>query len=132
VRVWSRLTATVTVPAQAARAALRGGASVLAVATALEAGELRRDGLDAPILVLGAVSPEELPVAVAARAELTAWDLGFIEQLAYARALGRRADQSAVKLDTGLRQVGDARAGAGARGHAGRARRRAGARACGR
>jgi alanine racemase len=92
--------------AQAARAALRGGASVLAVATALEAGELRRDGPDAPILVLGAISPEELPVAVAARAELTAWDLGFIEQL---RTLARSADAPIrvhVKLDTGLGRLG--------------------------
>src|ERR1700761_426822 len=59
---------------QAARAALRGGATTLAVATALEAGELRRAGLDAPILVLGAISDDELPVAVGARAELTVWD----------------------------------------------------------
>jgi len=56
---------------QAARAALRGGATTLAVATALEAGELRRAGLDAPILILGAVSDDELPVAVGAHAELS-------------------------------------------------------------
>ncbi len=39
---------------QVAGAALRGGATVLAVVTSGEAGELRRAGLDAPILVLGA------------------------------------------------------------------------------
>jgi alanine racemase len=92
--------------AQASRAALRGGASVLAVATALEAGELRRDGLDAPILVLGAISSEELPVAVAARAELTVWDPGFVEQL---RGLARSAEAPIrvhVKLDTGLGRLG--------------------------
>jgi len=91
---------------QAARAALRGGASVLAVATALEAGELRRAGLDARILALGAISPEELPVAVAAGAELTAWDLGFVEQL---RALAHSANAPIrvhVKLDTGLGRLG--------------------------
>jgi alanine racemase len=91
---------------QAARAALRGGASVLAVATVLEAGELRRAGLDAPILALGAISPEELPVALAAGAELTAWDLDFVEQL---RALGRSAHAPIrvhVKLDTGLGRLG--------------------------
>jgi alanine racemase len=91
---------------QAARAALSGGASVLAVATALEAGELRRAGLDAPILVLGAISPEELPVALAAGAELTAWDLGFVEQL---RELGQSASAPVgvhVKLDTGLGRLG--------------------------
>jgi alanine racemase len=92
--------------ARAARAALLGGASVLAVATAVEADELRRAGLDSPILILGAVSEEELPVAVAAGAELVAWDERFVEQL---RAL---ADSTGapirvhVKLDTGLGRLG--------------------------
>src|SRR5579875_3330932 len=61
----------------AAMAAMRGGASVLAVATGREVGELRRAGLDAPILVLGAISDEELPGAVDADAELTVWEPGF-------------------------------------------------------
>src|SRR5437868_3973190 len=56
--------------AQAARAALAGGATSLAVATADEAGELRAAGIDAPLLVMGAVSSEELAVAVAVDAEL--------------------------------------------------------------
>ena len=64
---WSRRTATDMARCRRPRAALRGGASVLAVATAREAAELRQAGLDAPILVLGALSDEELPVAVAAR-----------------------------------------------------------------
>ena len=37
-----------------ARAALAGGAALLAVATADEAAELRAAGLDAPLLILGA------------------------------------------------------------------------------
>src|SRR3954449_9716594 len=57
----------------AARAALAGGASRLAVATAIEAAELRAHGLDAPILVMGALSAEELDVALRARAEVVAW-----------------------------------------------------------
>jgi alanine racemase len=91
---------------QAARAALRGGATTLAVATALEAGELRRAGLDAPILILGAVSDDELPVAVGAHAELTVWDERFVEQL---RRLAERAQAPTrvhVKLDTGLGRLG--------------------------
>jgi alanine racemase len=90
----------------AARAALRGGASALAVATAEEAGELRRGGLDGPLLVLGAVSDEELPTAVDAGAELTAWDLRFVERL---RALAARTQAPIgvhVKLDTGLGRLG--------------------------
>ena len=49
----------------AARAALAGGAAMLAVATAGEAAELRAAGIDAPVLVMGALSAEELPVALA-------------------------------------------------------------------
>ena len=47
-----------------ARAALAGGATVLAVATADEAAELRAGGIDGPIIVMGAISSEELPIAI--------------------------------------------------------------------
>jgi alanine racemase len=90
----------------AARAALRGGASMLAVATADEAGELRRAGLDAPILVLGAVSEEELPAALAAGAELVAWDERFVEQLRSAAGSVGAPIRVHVKLDTGLGRLG--------------------------
>src|SRR6476620_11356534 len=54
----------------AARAALRGGAATLAVATAGEAAALRAAGVDGPLLVMGALSPEELAVAISAQAEV--------------------------------------------------------------
>src|SRR5262245_49506581 len=57
----------------AARAALAGGATSLAVATAGEAAALRAAGLDGPLLVMGALSPSELRVAIDARAEVVAW-----------------------------------------------------------
>ena len=44
----------------AARAALAGGAPWLAVATAREAAELRAAGIDAPLLVMGALTASEL------------------------------------------------------------------------
>ena len=47
-----------------ARAALAGGATWLAVAAAGEAAELRDAGIHAPILVMGALSPAELDVAL--------------------------------------------------------------------
>ncbi|HEX3805015.1 MAG TPA: alanine racemase [Solirubrobacteraceae bacterium] len=89
-----------------ARAALRGGASVLAVATADEAGELRGAGLEAPILVLGAVSEEELPIAVAAGAELVVWDQRFVEQLRTFADSSGASLRVHVKLDTGLGRLG--------------------------
>src|SRR5215213_11692052 len=58
----------------AARAALAGGATWLAVAAAHEARELRDAGIaDVPVLVMGALSPGELDVALAARADVAAW-----------------------------------------------------------
>lgn len=89
-----------------AQAAVRGGAGALAVATAAEAVELRRAGFAVPILVLGAVSDEELPAAVAAGAELTVWAPGFIERV---RAVAAQAGTPLgvhVKLDTGLGRLG--------------------------
>ncbi len=91
--------------APAATAALAGGAASLAVATADEAAALRAAGIEAPVLAMGAISPEELPVALAARAELVAWDERFVEEVR------RRARSSGpvrlhVKLDTGMGRLG--------------------------
>jgi alanine racemase len=103
----------------AARAAQRGGATYLAVATANEAAELRAAGLGGPILVLGALSPEELDVALAAGAEVVAWREDFVAAVAArAAALGGAAPGGAagagaagavgvhVKLDTGMGRLG--------------------------
>jgi alanine racemase len=87
--------------AQTARAALAGGASWLAVATADEAAGLRAEGIDAPILVMGALSSQELPVALRAQADVVAWDERFVDQLA---AAGRARVH--VKLDTGMGRLG--------------------------
>jgi alanine racemase len=86
----------------AARAALGGGAEWLAVATAAEAAGLRAAGLEAPILVMGALSAEELDVALDARADIVAWHPAFVRRLA---ADGRAAGVH-VKLDTGMGRLG--------------------------
>ena len=88
---------------RAAEAALAGGASSLAVATANEAAELRAGGLSAPILIMGALSDEELTIALEAGAELTAWDERFVDQVR-ARAPGPVAIH--VKFDTGMGRLG--------------------------
>src|SRR3954463_1918743 len=68
----------------AARAALAGGATWLCVAAAREAEELRAGGIEEPILVMGALSPEELDVALRAEADVTAWHPEFVERVAAA------------------------------------------------
>jgi alanine racemase len=88
--------------AAAARAAQAGGAAWLAVATALEAAELRAAGIAGPLLVLGALSDEELGIALEAGADVVAWREDFAEELA-----GRGAQAGVhVKLDTGMGRLG--------------------------
>jgi alanine racemase len=93
----------------AARAALAGGASMLAVATAQEAADLRAGHIDAPILVLGAVSRQELPTALRAGAEIVVWNERFVEALLATRAAAddpRAPTRVHVKLDSGLGRLG--------------------------
>jgi alanine racemase len=79
-----------------AGAALAGGASWLAVATAEEARDLRQQGVEAPVLVMGALTPAELRTAVEADADVVAWT----------DAVAERAPRVHVKLDTGMGRLG--------------------------
>ena len=81
---------------QVAAAALAGGAEWLAVAAADEAAGLRQAGIDAPVLVMGAVTAAELQTAVAADADVVDWT----EEVAAA------APRVHVKLDTGMGRLG--------------------------
>ncbi len=85
----------------AARAALAGGARRLAIAAADEAAELRDAGIDAPLLVMGALAESELDVALAARADVVAWDEDFVRAVA-----ARGGGAVHVKLDTGMGRLG--------------------------
>src|SRR3954454_19283925 len=65
----------------AAHAAQAGGAQWLGLAAPLEAAQRREAAIDGPLLVMGALSLQELPVALAARADVTAWREEFVERL---------------------------------------------------
>ena len=96
---------------QSARAALAGGASWLAVATAQEARELRDAGLNRPhVLVMGALSPVELEEALAADADVVVWHEADLE--AVAAAGGGRVH---VKFDSGMGRLGTRDAGEASR-----------------
>jgi alanine racemase len=88
-----------------AGAALAGGATSLAVATVAEAAQLRAAGIAAPVLILGAISDQELPVALGARAEVVAWTERFVTELA-ARAGEAGPVAVHVKLDSGMGRLG--------------------------
>lgn len=85
-----------------ARAAQAGGATWLAVATAAEAVALREAGIGGRVLVLGALTDDELPVAVGAGADIVAWRERTVAAL---RALGRPVAVH-VKLDSGMGRLG--------------------------
>ena len=104
---WSRRTATGTAPPSAPAAALRGGASRLAVATAAEAEELRLHFPEVPILVMGALTSDELRTALAARADVAVWREGFRDACSrIAEDLGRPA-RVHVKHDSGMGRLGE-------------------------
>jgi alanine racemase len=90
--------------APAARAALAGGASWIAVATAAEAAALREAGIPGRLLVMGALSAPELPLAVEADADVVAWSEEFVR--AASRAASGRPLRIHVKLDTGMGRLG--------------------------
>ncbi len=95
--------------APVARAAQAAGASWLAVASAQEAAELRDAGLTGPLLVMGALSSEELPLALAAGADVVAWTPEFASEVEREarRAGGHRSPVGVhVKLDTGMGRFG--------------------------
>lgn len=90
-----------------ARAALTGGATRLAVATAGEANRIARALPDVPLLAMGALSADELDVALAADAEIAVWRGGFLERVA-ARAASRGTPARVhVKYDSGMGRLGN-------------------------
>jgi alanine racemase len=89
-----------------ARAALAGGATWLAVVTADEAAALRSEGVDARLLVMGALTEGDLDTALASGADVVCW------RPAFAQVIARRAEAAGVparlhvKLDTGMSRLG--------------------------
>ncbi len=95
----------------AARAALAGGASWLAVVEARELRELREAGLDeVPVLVMGALTESELRDVLADGGEVVVWSEEGVTAVA---AAGGGAVH--VKLDSGMGRLGHPRPRAGER-----------------
>jgi alanine racemase len=89
-----------------AKAAIRSGAWGLGVVSLEEGEELRRAGIDAPVLVLGASSPALASRMVAADLRVTIASKAEAEALAAAaKAAGTRA-RVHLKVETGLNRFG--------------------------
>lgn len=92
--------------APAARAAVRGGAAWIGTARVEEGLELRRQGLETPVLILGYTAADRVAEALEANLDLTVWSLDQLEAAsAVASATGRTAAIH-VKVDSGMNRIG--------------------------
>ena len=89
-----------------AKAALQGGASTLAVATAGEAAALRSEVPEVPIFVMGSIAGEELQGALAADVEVSVWRDASREMLGSAAAEAGMVPRVHVKHDSGMGRLG--------------------------
>lgn len=90
-----------------ARAALEGGASHLGVALAEEGVELRRGGIEAPILLLAEPPPAAADAVVADRLTPAVYTAAGVAALAAAvRRAGSESLAVHLKVDTGMHRVG--------------------------
>lgn len=87
-----------------ARAALDGGATWLGVVTVEEALEVRRAGIEEPVLILGPVPDPWLPCAVASGCSLTATSPSAI--LALCRLPGEIRPRVHIEVETGMTRLG--------------------------
>ena len=91
---------------EVARAALRAGASYLAVALVGEALELRRAGIEAPVLLLGYTDPAAAPLLLEHNLTAALFDLDTARLFSSrCRADGRPLPVH-LKIDTGMGRVG--------------------------
>jgi alanine racemase len=91
-----------------ATAAIDGGATRLAVATAGEAEQIGRRFQHLPLLTMGALTVDEVDAVISAGSELAVWREDFRRVIAArARAHGHRA-RVHVKYDSGMGRLGTA------------------------
>jgi alanine racemase len=91
---------------ETARAALQAGAQYLGVATVDEGVELRRAGVDAPVLILGYTPPDDAGRAVDHDLAVTVFHAEVARALSQAAARRGRAARVHVKVDTGMGRIG--------------------------
>ena len=89
-----------------AQTALKAGALWCGVAQAEEALELRRAGLDCPILILGFAPDARLAELISLRVSLSVWEARQLEKAAAAAHEIGQAARVHLKIDTGMGRLG--------------------------
>ena len=90
--------------AEVAKAALQSGAEALAVALLEEAIKLREAGITAPIIVLGWVAPEHVPIAAKEQITLTFFQKEWLQQVKSQDF--KELLKLHLKVDTGMGRIG--------------------------
>lgn len=91
---------------EVSRTALRNGADSLAVALPEEGQHLREAGIEAPILVLGLIQPEEAWKVVDSRLDQTVSSIALLEALDQEAGNASTQINVHVKVETGLGRIG--------------------------
>lgn len=92
--------------AETAEAALRGGADMLAVASAGEGKQLRERGIQAPVLVLGAVTEADVLTGVENDLIQTVCSADMVRLCEKAACSLRKQTDVHLKIDTGMGRIG--------------------------
>ena len=92
--------------AETARAALEGGAEYLAVASVAEGTALRKSGISAPILVLGAICPWDVFEGVDSSLIQTVCSPEMVRLCEEAGAAAGKTAEVHLKIDTGMGRIG--------------------------
>jgi len=85
---------------------IESGADMLAVAGIDEAIELRRNGINVPILILGYTSPSRMKDVVSYCLTQTVYTLNMAEELSKAAKEAGKKAKLHIKVDTGMGRIG--------------------------
>ncbi len=91
---------------ETSRMLLQGGADYLAVAFIDEAKQMRKNGIDAPIIILGYTAPEYAYDMVNLNITQTVYDYNAAKAISEAAVLMGREAKIHIKVDTGMARIG--------------------------
>lgn len=91
---------------ETAKTLLENGADRLAVAVLQEGKQLRSRGVDVPILILGASSPEDAEDLINFDITPNVFDYNFAKALSYEAQRQGKVVKIHIKLDTGMSRIG--------------------------